>query len=189
MKGLWVSTKGAWAGDVDLNDGKLQEQKQKFLDRIHWVEGIGLSDRSSLQQIDLDLKSALKFLDEDLKFIHSGKLMVDCVRCTCVMPSFFIELQKANSSYEEKLQEGCSKDKTLFSLSWDIEELKAMNEEGRRMRIEISSLLNLSPTSFQSVNGPRKLTAIRQQFCDLTRRVVKFKREAATHVFVFYDQL
>ena len=65
----------------------------------------------------------------------------------------FIELQKANSSYEEKLQEGCSKDKTLFSLSWDIEELKAMNEEGRRMRIEISSLLNLSPTSFQSVNA------------------------------------
>ena len=35
------------------------------------------------------------------------------------------------------------------------------------------------------MHGPRKLTAIRQQFCELTRRVVKFKREAATHVFVF----
>ena len=71
MKGLWVSTKGAWAGDMDLNDSKLQEQKQNFLDHIHWVEGTGLSDRSSLQQIDHDLKLALKFLDEDLNILES----------------------------------------------------------------------------------------------------------------------
>ena len=37
-----------------------------------------------------------------------------------------IELQKANSAYEEKLSHGHTPDKTMFSLSFDTEELKSI---------------------------------------------------------------
>ncbi len=52
---------------------------------------------------------------------------------------FFRITESTNFSYE-KLKAGCSQDRTLFSLSWDVEELKALNEEGRKLRVEISSL-------------------------------------------------
>lgn len=74
----------------------------------------------------------------------------------------------------------------MFSLSWDVEELKALNEEGRKLRVEISSLVDIcTPRNFQPMNVPRKLTSIRQRLCELIKRVTKFKRNAATHVFVF----
>ena len=37
---------------------------------------------------------------------------------------YILELQTANSKYEEKLKSGCVVENTMFSLSWDIEELK-----------------------------------------------------------------
>ena len=33
-KGLWESVSGEWAGDVDLNDGKLQQAYEQHQDRI-----------------------------------------------------------------------------------------------------------------------------------------------------------
>ena len=36
----------------------------------YWVECIGLSNRSSVQQVRFDLQSALKVVEDDLSFIH-----------------------------------------------------------------------------------------------------------------------
>ena len=36
------------------------------------------------------------------------------------------ELQKSSSTYDSKIKEGKATDKTMFSLSWDIEELKKL---------------------------------------------------------------
>ena len=40
-----------------------------------------------------------------------------------------IELRTANSAYEEKLKSGGTTDQTMFSLSWDVEELKNISVE------------------------------------------------------------
>lgn len=72
VKGLWESVRGEWAGDVDLNDGKLQHQQQIFQEQVFWAEGIGLGNRGNLEQIKLDLNSALKNTVDDLDFIYSG---------------------------------------------------------------------------------------------------------------------
>lgn len=45
VKGLWESVSGGWAGDVDLNDGKLQEAYKKHQDTIEWVKSIGLESQ------------------------------------------------------------------------------------------------------------------------------------------------
>ena len=42
MKGLWESVSGEWAGDVDLNDGKLRQMYEQYKEKIIWVKKIGL---------------------------------------------------------------------------------------------------------------------------------------------------
>ena len=55
VNGLWEFVKGECAGDVDLNDGKLQ--LQKLQNQLHWVEGIDLRNST----------------ESTTDFIHSGK--------------------------------------------------------------------------------------------------------------------
>lgn len=97
-----------------------------------------------------------------------------------------IELQKANSSYEEKLSHGHTQDQTMFGLSWDIEELKSINAECRTLYREVQWCIDFcSPELFCRHNVPRKLTEIRSKLSDVFRRIVHFQRSPATHVFVF----
>ena len=42
VKGLWQSTSGEWAGDVDLNDGRLQRQYSDFKIRMEEVKNLGV---------------------------------------------------------------------------------------------------------------------------------------------------
>ena len=67
------------------------------------------------------------------------------------------ELQKANTEYEEKLEAGCTSDQTMFSLSWDIEELNGLNSEGRSLRTKISAAIDVcNPDTSEHHNLPRK---------------------------------
>lgn len=43
-QGLKESTKLEWSGDVDLNDGKLQNQYQAYRARLAFIENIGLEE-------------------------------------------------------------------------------------------------------------------------------------------------
>ena len=93
-------------------------------------------------------------------------------------------MQKANTAYEEKLGSG-AQDKAMFSLSWDIEELKKLNTEGRELRIEISALCDVCTTdSYYECNVPRRLVLLRKRWLELTKRVTHFRRKPASHIFV-----
>ena len=70
VKGLWESVKGEWAGDVDLNDGKLQLLYQKLQNQLQWVEGIGLDQRNSTESIIKDLEAVMNDIAADLR-VHS----------------------------------------------------------------------------------------------------------------------
>ena len=52
MKGLCESTKGEWSRDIDLNDGQLQLLNQQLHDRLQWIKGIGMKERSSREVIE-----------------------------------------------------------------------------------------------------------------------------------------
>ena len=64
--------KGEWAGDVDLNDGKLQLLYQKLQNQLQWVEGIGLDHRNSIESITKDLEAVMNDIAADVEFIHGG---------------------------------------------------------------------------------------------------------------------
>jgi len=55
--------------------------------------------------------------------------------------SFFLELQKANDSYQEHLTAGSTSDQTMFSLSWDVQELKNIDSECRQVYSELHHCL------------------------------------------------
>ena len=95
------------------------------------------------------------------------------------------ELQKANTEYEEKLEAGHTSDQTMFSLSWDIEELNRLNSEGRSVRTEISAAIDVcNPDTSEQHNLPRKLTSIRKRLSEFIRKVTRFRRKPATHIFI-----
>ena len=52
------------------------------------------------------------------------------------------ELQKSNSTYEDNIKEGKATDKTMFSLSWDIKELKKLLSDCRSLSVEMFVVLD-----------------------------------------------
>ena len=69
-KGLKESVKLEWSSDVDLNDGYLQEQYNRYKKRLELAEKAGLEK----DKAGNDLNELLQDLVKDLDFIHSGKL-------------------------------------------------------------------------------------------------------------------
>ena len=73
----------------------------------------------------------------------------------------------------------------MFSLSWDIEELNRLNSEGRSLCTEISAAIDVcNPDTSEQLNLPRKLTSIRKRLSGFIRKVTRFRRKPATHIFV-----
>jgi len=73
----------------------------------------------------------------------------------------------------------------MFSLSWDIEELKRIDIECCKLYSEVTECINgCTLEIFQSCNVPRRLVQIRQKLFDLNKRIVHFRRIPATYIFV-----
>ncbi|XP_065893244.1 uncharacterized protein [Dysidea avara] len=165
VKGLWESVSGKWAGDVDLNDGKLAAQYKQYQDKITWLKGIGLRN-GNIEDIKQDLLKAQDDISTEIDFVLK-------------------ELQKANDSYQEHLTAGSTSDQTMFSLSWDVQELKNIDLECRQVYSELRHCSDsCRPESFQEQNIPRRLVDIRQKLCKIIKRISHYRRTPATHVFV-----
>ena len=70
VKGLWQSAAGEWSGDVDLNDGKLQQQYCNYKLRMEVINSVGLN--KSLVEVKSDLSRELNVIKNELKFVSKG---------------------------------------------------------------------------------------------------------------------
>lgn len=89
-----------------------------------------------------------------------------------------------NSEYEEKLSSGSPKNNTMFSLCWDIDELKNLNQNLQAIRVEVGALLNVLPNDDPNVNVPMKVSSLREMLEKAIKGVTKYQRIQATHMFV-----
>ena len=71
LKGLWESVSGEWAGDVDLNDGKLQQAYEHHKGRIKWIKSIGLQSQG-MECIKQDLMKAHDIISTEIGFVSNG---------------------------------------------------------------------------------------------------------------------
>lgn len=62
-----------WSGDVDLDDGCLQDVYKKYRQRLDFVAGIGLSTRRERSSIEDDLGVLHGQLLSDKEFVIKGK--------------------------------------------------------------------------------------------------------------------
>ena len=98
-----------------------------------------------------------------------------------------IELATANNEYSAKLASGKGTDKVLRTLAWNIEDLSRLNEDGRKMRIESKQICELAEGSeerFVALNAARRLSLLRKKMLEFLQGLYRFRRQAATHVFV-----
>ena len=65
VKGLKESVKLKWSGDVDLNDGALQEQYNKYLGRLESVKKVGLVQEHASNE----LRRILEDIAKDLQYV------------------------------------------------------------------------------------------------------------------------
>jgi hypothetical protein len=72
VKGLSESMKGVWSGDVNLDDGKLEQQYKQYQDRLSLIMSIKLS--SNRDELLGQLTSILCQLKEDVVYLLSGNL-------------------------------------------------------------------------------------------------------------------
>lgn len=72
VTGLAESTKGLWSGDVDHNDGKLQEQFKQYNKRLLAIQDLkfSVSDHSILV---CNLQAQSHTLKKDLEFLQQSK--------------------------------------------------------------------------------------------------------------------
>lgn len=73
VSGLGESTSGVWSGDVDLNDGTLQELYQKYKNRQKDINSLILYD-DSRPYITTQFDQEKQSLKCDLEFITESKL-------------------------------------------------------------------------------------------------------------------
>jgi len=69
-EGLWQSASGEWAGDVDLNDGKLQQQYCRYKLRMEEIDSIGLN--KPLAETRSKLSHELVVVRNDPEFVFQG---------------------------------------------------------------------------------------------------------------------
>lgn len=94
----------------------------------------------------------------------------------------------AAKSYEEKLQEENRQSKTMLNLAWNLEDLEQLNTLARGLRVEVGSVLDVMKdvtTDPRELNVPQRLEGLRNKLCTLAKGVSRYRREAATHIFVF----
>ena len=85
VSGLGESMRMEWSGDVDLNGGSLQQKYNAYIQRLDFIKGLGLDERSSQQQLLQDLHTLHQDLASDLSSIDKCKCLNYCVtKCVCM---------------------------------------------------------------------------------------------------------
>ena len=76
----------------------------------------------------------------------------------------------------------------MFSLIWDIEDLKQLYDIARKLRTEISTILDVFsfPRAIQQeYNLSRKLGFVRSKLMEVLKGLYRFKCTPATHIFLY----
>ena len=101
--------------------------------------------------------------------------------------SHILELTSANNDYSLKLASGKTAEKTLRKLAWNVDDLSHLNDDARELLLDLQQLQRVADdgqAQFESINAPRKLGQLRKKLLNFLQGVYRFRRVAATHIFV-----
>ena len=108
--GLRESVRGKWSGDSDLCDGKLQELKRKYNERLVLINNLEVKEDVKLTQ---ELMVFLCLLDEDKQLLQT----------------IYGEQKR---KYEKKLSQTNVAENNLFGLAWDVVGIETLLEQNMK---------------------------------------------------------
>lgn len=164
--GLRETMRGEWSGDCDLADGKLQQLKASYDERMRKVRGIGLKERNVTSVIESDLQQQVTEVTADKEFLQAG-------------------LRKAKEIYETKRKQHNVGEQNLFALAWNVDGYeKLLKMQGDILSL-VGTIRGMIASPSRGDNIPRKLTALRKDLEVYVKGVTVKRREAASHLMVF----
>ena len=75
----------------------------------------------------------------------------------------------------------------MYSLCWTVDELSRLNDEGRKLYVEVTDLLELledDSTDLILTNVARRISKLQEKLLPFIQGVTRHKRNKATHVLV-----
>ena len=157
-EGLMESQKRAWNGDVDLGDGKLQELRKEYYDKVERMKLLQISTipQQSLQSI---CKTTIAELQEEILYLSAG----------------FTESQV---HFETKLNQSNCPESVLKDASWNVVEYQTLLQQSQKLVADFEHMLTLV-----SVNEVSKATRCSVESLS-AQNYYKKKRTSSSHVVV-----
>ena len=161
------SLSGVWNGNVDLGDGKLEELRREYDQRVALPSNIArIDNRDGLQ---LELQKCVDSLEDDISFLDDG-------------------FQLAGEDYRKKFENRSTPEESLKNANWSVVEFQTLLQQAQFLKgVYEDQLACLNP----AVYLPCHMLAIRTSLRGLVkemkgylRNLFKKKRIAATHVLV-----
>ena len=161
------SLSGVWNGDVDLGDGKLEELRREYDQRVALPSNIArIDNRDGLQ---LELQKCVDSLEDDISFLDDG-------------------FQLAVEDYRKKFENRSTPEENLENANWNVVEFQTLLQQAQFLKgVYEDQLACLNPAVYLPCHMLTIRTSLRglvKEMKGYLRNLFKKKRIAATHVIV-----
>lgn len=160
---LMESVKGVWNGDVDLGDGKLQQLRSEYENRLQVFKV--LSKAESRNVLEDTLWRRLDELNTDKNFLLNG-------------------LSVAVEDYSKKFNNNSTSEEALKNANW---EYQTLIQQAQSILSTLETVLaTLNPTTCTNRIFQRAIVILKDLKIELyLKNLFKKKRTSASHVLVF----
>ena len=163
---LMESVKGVWNGDVDLGDGKLQQLRSEYENRLQVFKA--LSKAESRNVLEDTLRSRLDELNADKNFLLNG-------------------LGVAIEDYRKKFNSNSTSEEALKNANWKVVEYQTLIQQAQSILTTLATVLaTLNPTTCTNRIFKRAIVTLKDLKIELyLKNLFKKKQTSASHVLVF----
>ena len=163
---LMESVKGVWNGDVDLGDGKLQQLRSEYENRLQVFKV--LSKSGSRNVLEDTLWGRLDELNADKEFLLNG-------------------LSIAIEDYRKKFNSTNTSEEALKNANWEVVEYQTLIQQAQSILATLETVLaTLNPTTCTNRIFQRARVTLKDLKIELyLKNLFKKKRTSASHVLVF----
>jgi len=161
------SLSGVWNGDVDLGDGKLEELRRNYDQRVALASSVARIDNR--HGLELELQKCVDSLEDDISFLDDGfRLTVE--------------------DYRKKFENQSTPEENLKSANWNVVEFQTLLQQAQFIKeVYEEQLACLNPAVYLLRHMLTIRTSLRglvKEVKGYLRNLFKKKRIAATHVLV-----
>lgn len=163
---LMESVKGVWNGDVDLGDGKLQQLRSEYENRLQVFKV--LSKAESRNVLEDTLRRRLDELNVDKTVLLNG-------------------LSVAIEDYRKKFNNNSTSEEALKNANWEVVEYQTLIQQAQSILSTLETVLaTLNPTTCTDRIFQRAIVILKDLKIELyLKNLFKKKRTSASHVLVF----